>query len=308
MAEALVSIIIPTHNRCHLLQRAVGSVLRQTYREIECIVVDDCSSDATRETVGSFADDRIVYLRNKENAGPQVTRNRGIQAARGSFVAFLDDDDEWLPEKLEKQVALFSSVGTDVGVVYCGYHNVSEKSGDIFSTIIPQNRGNVFVELLSGCILGSPTPLVRRHLFDQAGLFDEALSSCQDWDMWIRLARFCHFDFVPEALAKHSVHGEQISTDLASKIASRSTLLQKYAADYATHPRILSQQYLRLGVLHSLSGDFSHGRRCTWAALKLHPLQKSGLVHAALSLVPGLYIKILRKKSIRRFDDIIFYY
>lgn len=304
----LVSVVIPTYNRHLLLRRALASVLSQTYRNLECLVIDDASTDATAEIVTSCGDNRIRYFKNENNAGAQASRNRGIQEARGAYIGLLDDDDAWLPEKLEKQVAQFVRAGAACGVVYSGFYFVSAKTGAIVSTVMPQHRGDVFTRLLQSCILGSPTPLIRRDCFDRSGLFDEALSSSQDWDMWIRLARHFQFDFVPEILAKHYVHGEQISTSLSSKIASRRALVKKYCSDLAAHPRILSQHYLRIGVLYSLSGDFDQGRRCIYAALKLHPAQASGLAHAALSLIPGLYKKILFKKNVTRIDDITFYY
>lgn len=105
-----VSVIIPTHNRQRLVSRAVRSVLNQTYEDLECIVVDDASSDGTPQVIQTIEDERLVYLRHDRNRGASGARNTGIRAAKSSLIAFLDDDDEWLPEKLVKQVPLLKAL------------------------------------------------------------------------------------------------------------------------------------------------------------------------------------------------------
>ena len=116
--DPLVSVIIPTRNRAKFLARAIESVLKQKYSKIECIVVDDASMDNTKEAVLAFNDSRILYLRNKVRIKASGSRNRGIKAAKGHYIAILDDDDEWLPDKIKKQVIKFGSVSKKVGVIY----------------------------------------------------------------------------------------------------------------------------------------------------------------------------------------------
>ncbi len=111
-----VSVIIPTYNRANLVSRAIKSVLNQTYQDFEIIVVDDCSEDNTEEIVKSFNDSRIRYIKHKKNKGGSAARNTGIKRARGKYIAFLDDDDEWLPSKLEKQIMLFEKLSKHYGV------------------------------------------------------------------------------------------------------------------------------------------------------------------------------------------------
>ena len=115
----LVSVIIPTHNRADLVPLAIQSVLQQTYTNLECIVVDDASTDNTEETVRTIIDERIIYLRHENNKHASAARNTGIKYARGEFIAFLDDDDEWLPTKLEKQVPFLLNLHEKVGMIYC---------------------------------------------------------------------------------------------------------------------------------------------------------------------------------------------
>ena len=115
----LVSVIIPTRNRVEMLCRAVNSVLSQTFDNLECIVVDDESHDNTEKVINSFEDDRLKYFRHEKNKGASAARNTGIRQSQGEFIAFLDDDDEWLDEKLEKQVNLLENLPSKYGMVYC---------------------------------------------------------------------------------------------------------------------------------------------------------------------------------------------
>ena len=144
-----VSVVIPTRNRAAFLQAAIQSVLNQTFQDFEIIVVDDASADQTAQVIQSFTDPRINYIRHETNKGQGVTRNDGINQASGEYVALLDDDDEWLPEKLEKQVRLLDSSPSKVGLVYTGFCKVDGSSKRVINRVIPEKRGQVFEELCS---------------------------------------------------------------------------------------------------------------------------------------------------------------
>jgi len=116
-----VSIVIPTYNRAGLLSRTIQSVLNQTYQDFEIIIVDDGSTDKTEEVVKSFNSKKIFYNRHEENKGANAARNTGIKASRGEYIAFQDSGDEWLPQKLERQMKVFENASPEVGVVYTGY-------------------------------------------------------------------------------------------------------------------------------------------------------------------------------------------
>lgn len=306
--QPLVSVVIPTCNRPQLLRRAVSSVLAQTYRELECIVVDDASAGDTAAVLAAFDDKRIVFLRNEQNRGAPASRNRGIAAARGEFVALLDDDDEWFPEKIEKQVAIFEHAAGLIGVVYCGFEFVAAGNERATVAVSPVWRGQIHEAMLESCVLGSPTPLVRKKYFEQTGLFDEGLPSSQDWDMWIRLAAACAFDFAPDVLARHYVHGRQISADLHAKIASRTVLLEKYQTDLESRPRILCCHLQRLAVLHALAGQTRDARALLVRSLRRRPGDVRAWVHLLLSAVPPLYRSIVQRRCTTRIGDTVFYY
>ena len=290
----LVSVIIPTYNRAKYVTHAIDSVLAQTYPNNEIIVVDDGSTDDTKEALAPYMD-RIKYI-YQENTGGAAARNTGIKAAKGELIAFLDSDDEWLPAKIEKQIDKFRKLPNSVGVVYSGCYTVSQESKEILCEI-PTLKGNVHNYALQRCIISSPTPLIRKLCFKKVGVFDEALPSCQDWDMWIRLSKHYNFDFVPDILARFYCHGDQISADLEAKIEALEILVRKYKAEFREHPSIFYKHLRRLAVLNCLNGDPKAGRKYLFQALKCKPFQKGVYIYLLLLLLaPRAYMTILRKR------------
>lgn len=271
MAKPTVSIVIPTHNRAELLKRAINSVLRQTFEDFELIVVDDASSDNTPEVVESINDGRIRYVRLKKNSGGPVARNTGIKKARGEFIALLDDDDEWLPNRLELQIEKFEGLEKDVGVVYGGFYYVSQDTGAILGKRIPRYRGNVYTHFLKENFVGSPTLLIRKECFKKAGLFDPELKSSQDWDMWLRIAKYYKFEYVPAVVAKYYVHGHQITFNMEKYISGRERFVWKYP-DIYKNPQILSIHLSQMGLLLLLSGNAEKGIRYLVKSIAMAPL------------------------------------
>lgn len=182
-----VSVIMPTYNRAHLIGFAIDSVLAQTYRDFEIIVVDDGSTDNTREVLSIYRD-RITYI-FQENAGPSTARNRGIQVATGEFLTFLDSDDTISPTKLELQVA-YLEAHPDIEVVYSGWQIISEDGGILQNEVRPAWEGDLLKDLLlEGYLFPIHAPLIRHNCIDQVGLFDESLPAFEDPDLWIRIAQ-----------------------------------------------------------------------------------------------------------------------
>lgn len=152
--SGLVSVVIPTRDRPRLLAEALGSALAQTWRDIEVLVVDDGSRPEARPVVERFDDRRVTYIRNDAPRGGAAARNRGIRASRGEYVAFLDDDDIWLPTKIEKQMAVFGRAPPEVGVVYCG-NFVTDGKGSTLGVDHPSMRGDVAATLWGGTVVPS---------------------------------------------------------------------------------------------------------------------------------------------------------
>jgi len=185
--EPLVSVVIIAHNCAEYVAHAMQSVLEQTWTQLELIVVDDGSTDTTPDVVRGIPDPRVKYVR-QNNKGPNAARNEGIRQARGDFIAFLDCDDWWLPEKLEKQLAR-AIAHPEIGLVYSLAVRVdaSGAPGDRFDSIV---EGRVLDRLLLGnCIAGSASSaMITRRAIDAVGTFDESLHYAEDWEYWIRVA------------------------------------------------------------------------------------------------------------------------
>jgi len=214
MNTGSVDVVIPVFNGEAFIARAILSAARQTVRPNRIIVVDDGSRDASATVATAAAGSASpvpVLILKKENGGPNSARNLGLRQCTSEFVAFLDADDEWLPDKLEKQLAVFAaSAFPNLGVVYGLYRYIDDQSRDITDDVLrwmpssfdPSWRGNIYDKLVTGNrILGSASAvLIPRACFEKAGVFDESLRFGEDWEMWIRLAEHFAYDYVPAPL------------------------------------------------------------------------------------------------------------
>jgi len=293
-----VSVIIPTYNRAHLIGRAIQSVLNQTYQDFEIIVVDDGSTDNTKEIVKSLDDKRIRYIRHKENKGGGAARNTGIKAAIGEYIAFLDSDDEWLPEKLECQMKVFKNAGSEVGVVYTGFIYIDELGEYTNGQHIPEKRGWIYEDILvENCVGTASTVLVKRKCFEKAGLFDENLPSCQDWEMWIRLAREHQFDFIEDPLVKYHIHKSRISTDLEAKIKGITIVIDKFSGEFTSRRKIYSQRRFSIGNLYCHLGNMKRGRKEFLKAIQIYPFNLKYFVYLISALFTSdICMKLTRIK------------
>ena len=182
-----VTVIIPTCNRADKIFSSVQSVLNQTFDNFELIVVDDASSDNTKQIVNIFSDQRIRYICHSRNKGGSAARNTGIKESQGEFIAFLDDDDEWYPDHLQVTVDTLNKLDSSWGVVYTGKLEItSKKSKKIYPNALWE--GLIQNNLLVYGSIGTPSILVRRLCFEHIGLFDEDFPRHQDWEMHIRIA------------------------------------------------------------------------------------------------------------------------
>lgn len=216
--EPFVSVILPTHNRCTELGKAMQSVLDQTYDKLELIVVSDGSTDETERVVKDFSDARVRFIRSEKNGGLAYARNMGSREARYALIAFHDDDDLWRPEKLEKQVKTLLDAGEGTGFCYCEMKFIRLDGKTVLyvprreiSTV--RKSGYLYPELLRRNFIGGPTLLVRKECFDTLGLFDERLAIFEDWDMVLRLSKKYDAAFVPEPLYDYFEHEKSLTTD-----------------------------------------------------------------------------------------------
>ena len=204
-----VSVIIPTFNRAWCLPQAVASVMEQTYRDFEVIVVDDGSSDDTAKLAPYWGP--TVRLLQQKNKGVSAARNLGIRAARGRLLAFLDSDDWWLPEKLAHQVAFFDA---HPDAMICQTEEIWMRRG---VRVNPRHRhrkpaGWIFEASLALCLVSPSAVMMRRELFEAVGLFDENLPACEDYDLWLRVSARYPVHLIEDPLiVKRGGHPDQLS-------------------------------------------------------------------------------------------------
>ena len=204
-----VSVIIPTYNRKNLLKRALHSVSNQTFIPREIIVVDDGSSDGTKDWVlERFPDVRYIY---QDNSGVSSARNAGIKEAIGSWIAFLDSDDEWMSNKLEQQKRVINSFQE---AWLCHTNEIWIRNGVRVNQMKKHQKygGNVFENCLDICRISPSSVLIKKEVFEMVGLFDESLKVCEDYDLWLRITSVLPVIFLDEPLiTKYGGHSDQLS-------------------------------------------------------------------------------------------------
>ena len=269
-----VSVIIPTHNRASFLGAAVASVLAQSFQDFEIIIIDDASTDPTQAVIAGFSDVRIRYFRSAKNRGEGASRNAGIAQAGGEYIAFLDDDDTWLPEKLAAQVEVLDRSPARVGAVYTGYFRVDARTGAIIATVAAEKRGNIYADLRVQNWVGSPSAvLVRRACFGKVGSFDEKIKFGLDYDMWIRISRFYEFEIIDRPLMRYSIHPDRLSNNTRTILHGKEAQLAKYAEYFAGDRRAFGQYFLSLGVLYCYNGRLHEGRAALLRAIYIYPFE-----------------------------------
>ena len=212
MSNPQVSVVIPTYNNASLVGRAIGSVLAQSYRNLEILVVNDGSTDHTLEILSQYSDDRIQII-NQANQERSAARNTGIRNATGEYIAFLDDDDWWHPLKIEKQIRYLDENPSLVLVCTWAYSvTPDEKIISLWGRDFPTgNQGkDQLVWLFLSSSIPTPTVLLRRDLLDRIGLFNTDIRYGEDWDLWMRTAVFGEFGCVPEPLAYYRLRGRYL--------------------------------------------------------------------------------------------------
>jgi glycosyltransferase involved in cell wall biosynthesis len=253
----LVSVILPTYNRAKTLERGIDSVLNQTFTDFELIIIDDRSTDNTHVILSKYADLSNVRVMSQLRRGCSVARNIGISNAKGRYVAFQDSDDEWVPDKLAKAVAVLEGTGPEVGVFYSDMLRVQAdgSSADFRSPDVEQGVlvSETTLDYQVYCI-GIQSAVIKRECFDEAGYFDEALPRFIDLELFIRLSDKFRFVHCKEMLVKY--HAEEgISTNRQALVTARRCLLRKYRNRLKQQPHHLAKQYLHVALALEQNGE-----------------------------------------------------
>lgn len=242
----LVSIITPTFNRSDYLPEAIDSVLGQTYPNFELIIIDDGSTDDTKTLVDSYlTDPRINYI-YQSNQGQSVARNKGIAESKGEFVCFLDSDNAWCPNKLERSVQEFRRF-PEADIVYGDIILIDEKSAEIGKGSMKRYSGKITPYLLKDNFVSMNTTMTRRKCFDELGSFNESDRIAEDYELWLRFSTRFEFRYIPEFLGYYRVMDDQISSDKKQRFLGNERLLLNFLEKY---PDAVTRQQRRRGLSH----------------------------------------------------------
>jgi glycosyltransferase involved in cell wall biosynthesis len=294
MDNKLVSVLIPAYNSEKTILRAIHSVLKQTFQDFELIIVDDGSQDGTAEVIKAIDDTRIKYILHSKNSGTAEARNTAVRSATGRYVAFLDSDDEWLPEKLSRQVDVLRNRPEEVIANVSGFYLFDEF--DIKRKEIPPRPVSWYRHLLMGSGVGEGTTLiVTRNAYEKIGYLDSSLRRYADWDWLLRFTRFYPLTTTDEPLAV-VYRASRPSARIVEAAADR--FLDKHRQEFQQFgyygKRAIGKRYLEVAIYYFREGNNKLGWKWFRKAVSQSVFQRPGMylriVDAVLgtSIVPAL--------------------
>lgn len=295
-----VSIIIPTYNSSRFIKRTIGSVLAQTFRDWELIIVDDCSKDSTELAVREFSkfDKRIKFFKTPENSGgPATPKNIGVEKAEGEYIAFLDHDDEWFPEKLEKQLRVFqNSKDENLGLVSCYINLVNEKTKKTTTKIKNFKETDVLFYLSQyNFFVTSSCIMVKKKVFEKIGLFDSRFTVSDDWDMWLRIIRANYsVSSTKEFLVNYYTGQNNLSRIENMDIQKKEFFLLKEKSD-GTDFSIRENWFL--GYYYFMQKKYSLSRKYHWKTIKTKELS----ILVRLKSVAYIILTYVHSKKLEEF-------
>ena len=315
MSKPLVSVVMPTFNHAAYIGEAISSVLSQSYSDLELIIIDNYSTDNTQRIVESFKDNRIRYFKFANNGIIAASRNYGIRQAKGAYVAFIDSDDIWLKDKLQKQIEALEK-NRDYQMAFCQFQAMDSNGalqGGVFGPKVAKLEGFLYDRLIRCNFIVSSSVVVRKTVLDQVGHFNEApkLRCVEDYDLWLRIAHRYQAVYVPGVWGRARIHPYN-SNVVAERLQKALNVIDKQLlAGWATLPevnRAKANFYFREGWC-SIDRDKKLARSFFWkaCALNAHNLRiiLLSLLGVGISFFPFLYHRIrenaLDRKMARTF-------
>lgn len=290
----LVTAVITTYKRePEIVIRAVKSVLYQTYKNIELFIVNDCPeakelSNRLKEAIDDLNDSRVTYICHGKNAGACAARNTGIRNGTGEYVALLDDDDEWMPEKIETMLGAFEN---DTGLVYSSFYLGNPCEGKIVTR--GTKSGDIKRDMLcKNLISGTSMPMMRRKCFDDCGMFDEKLLSSQDYDMWMRIALRYPVVYVDKPLTIRHFSTDCITTNTNKRIKGWDYFTNKYIEYYKVDPYLYNYRLNAVVNAAFMIGEFKYGFEKYITAVRVKPIS----VQNVLCPVKGIIKYIINRR------------
>lgn len=246
----LISIIIPTYNRAHTLARSIQSVLNQTYKNFELIIVDDGSKDNTENVVQSINDNRIICIKNLKNCGQSIAKNIGIRRAKSNYIAFHDSDDEWLPEKLQAQIDVFKKL-PNCSVVYTDMWRITENGHGVYFASPDITLGRIVNPKTMNYqtrFIGGATVLIKRMCFNNVGVFNKNLKKFEDLELLIRMALKYDFYHIKKPLIKYYYSQDGVTADSSKNLLAWEMLFNLYEKELIKENReFVGMQCINLG-------------------------------------------------------------
>ena len=313
--EPLVSVVIPAHNAGVTIRETVTSVLQQTFANLEVLVIDNASADDTAAVVAGIEDDRVRCI-SFEQAGASFARNQGIAHARGRYVALLDADDLWLPDKISDQLEAFDT-NPDAGLVFCWCDSVDEHGVFLKKGNYVQLEEPVYEQMIKWNLLeNTSSPMIRREVLETIGAFDEKLWLPEDWDLWLRIAFHYPIICIPKVLVHYRVHrgsaslsDVQLMIDASLKVLG--TALERLPP--SRHRNRLERtskanlyQHLAMRMVETSDGRSTAKKaaRLWWRSVRTRPglftnyrrSTKLGLAILAISILPPATFSKLRRR------------
>lgn len=289
MEKELVSVVIPTYNRETMVGNAIKSVLNQTYQNIEVIVVDDASEDHSEDVVKSFKDSRIRYVRLEKNSGVSRARNVGINEAKGRFIAFQDSDDVWYENKLYEEMQEMQS-DENCQMVFCKYECKNSNyrvvpTEDDFS--LSQGKDGLLKVLLGGNKIGTPTVLIKKEILQKAGMFNEAICTLEDWELFLRIAKEGSIRFVKQVLVTVNDSMEGVNALYGAKRAKTEMLILRQYWNQYEDKQVF--QYLIASILDDLNCMSEEEKKECIVTLKQYELDE-----VYIKMIAD-YVKMIKK-------------